>query len=108
MRYVTETRRVGEFLGPIDWEHKAIKDARPEDVERLRKLEASPDDYFATTDSGWPRFGYHRVLWVGMYDGWPYWRPHPTVCLDGPLGAEKHPFDHVTDVCPVKQEEPTP
>jgi hypothetical protein len=30
---------------------------------------------------------YHEVIDVGMYDGWPYWKPVPSVCTLGTLGG---------------------
>lgn len=45
-----------------------------------------------TTDGGWPRCGWGDVLDVGMYDGWPYWKPVPSVYSRGPLGGEWHCF----------------
>lgn len=98
MKYRTVTERVGEYLGPVDWEWPGFKDARPEDIEQLRKLAEHPDRYRATTDTGWPKFGWHLVLTVGMYDGWPYWQPHPSVQLDGPLGAEWHSFESISEI----------
>ena len=56
----------------------------------------------ATTCGGWPRIGYREVLYVGMYDGWPYWRPVPSVLIRGVLGgAEWHAFSMVTDYEPA-------
>lgn len=40
-----------------------------------------------------------RVLDVGMYDGWPFWSPVPSVLTDGPLGVgDWHPFYDVSAV----------
>jgi hypothetical protein len=119
MRYRTVTERIGECLGPIDWsfdfhasdwEHggslnpQSVKEA----VERLRQVEADPGAYLATTDGGWPRVGWHRVLQVGMYDGWPYWRPYPSVKLEGTLGHEWHSYHSITEIMRKKAREATP
>jgi hypothetical protein len=98
------TERIGEYCGPIDWaydftshdwaEHRG--GVNPEHsaraMEWLRQMESAPDKYFATTDGGWPRVGWKRVIQVGMYDGWPFWKPTPSVMLAGTLGAEWHPW----------------
>src|SRR5690242_7670995 len=111
MRYETQTVRVGEYLGPVDWNYDFAKhferycgtDALKAElcarsVAWLRLLEAKPDAWRATTDTGSPRCGVRPVLCVGMYDGWPYWRPVPSVQLDGVFGAEWHSFDCITDI----------
>lgn len=32
------------------------------------------------------------ALRVGMYDGWPYWKPTPAVAYIGPLGSVEYAF----------------
>lgn len=108
MRTETVTRRIGELLGPVDWSYDFAShfqgDQRAEErclkqLDRLRRLADAPDDWEATTDGGWPRVGWGDVLAVGMYDGWPYWRPVPSVCLRSPLGGgEWHSFTSITNI----------
>lgn len=111
MRTETVTRNVGEYLGPVDWSYDfafhfkgmsfregELEKYIAQKVEWLRTLENNPDAYEATTDGGCPKFGWHRICAVGMYDGWPYWRPVPSVCLSGTLGAEWHSFDSITGI----------
>lgn len=110
----TETRtvRIGEKVGPIDWGYdfashdwdhggvtnpKHVRDA----VERLRMMEGTPCE--ATTDGGWPRVGWGRVIDAGMYDGWPYWRPVPSVLIAGTMGAAWHSFCMVTEARPITE-----
>lgn len=109
MKTIPTTRREGELLGPIDYSYDFLKhfeswgisaeekkkrcDAA---IEMLRVLESHEHIYQATTDGGWPRVGWGTVLAVGMYDGWPYWRPVPSVMIAGPLGGEWHTFSSVT------------
>jgi hypothetical protein len=106
------TERIGECLGPVDWSHDfaqyfanwSIRDKEQyvqRHVDWLRQIAESPDSYEVTTDGGCPKIGWHRVLDVGMYDGWPYWRPVPSVCLLGTLGAEWHAFHNITGVMPI-------
>jgi hypothetical protein len=76
----------GEGRGGINPEHSA----RTKDW--LKEIEADPQKYMATTDGGWPKIGWKRVIQVGMYDGWPFWKPIPSFQLAGPLGAEWHPW----------------
>jgi hypothetical protein len=114
MRYETKTVRVGEKVAEIDWsydfrkhfdnmcsgdEPKEAAFLRSKDM--LKKMEdavKSGRPIRATTDGGWPRFGWHIVADVGMYDGWPYWTPTPSVMLIGPLGAEWRCFSMVMDI----------
>lgn len=114
MKYVQRTERVGELLGPIDWTYDFLshygsmcasedgkREQRDRDLVRLRKMEESckvGGDVEATTYGGWPRCGWGRVLAVGMYDGWPYWKPVPSVLINGWMGASWHSFDSVTDI----------
>ncbi|KTE23134.1 MULTISPECIES: hypothetical protein [unclassified Sphingopyxis] len=77
MRYETKTVRVGENMGPVDWDHPMAKDVPP----IWREAERSPADF---------TFGvYERsILAICMYDGWPYWRPTPAIHFIGPLGPD--------------------
>jgi hypothetical protein len=107
MRYETVVHRVGEYLGPVDWSFDFAgfisKERDHEErvriaVERLRRIAAEPDRWEATTDGGWPRVGWQSVIEVGMYDGWPYWRPIPSVLLAGVLGPTWHDFSSITNI----------
>lgn len=114
MRIETKTIRAGELLGEVEWDYDfrshfnnlCSSDARKDEAceeakDRLRRVEAAIKDgreILATTDGSWPRFGFHRVIAVGMYDGWPYWRPVPSVQTHGPLGPEWHSFSSITDL----------
>ena len=105
MKTRTVTEHIGEHLGPIDWsffESEKSGSLNPATLEaakeRLRQLEADPTAFVATTDGGWPRVGWKEVLRVGMYDGWPYWRPYPSVQIAGTLGPEWHSYHSITDI----------
>lgn len=114
MRTRTVTVREGENVGPIDWSYDFLShfasyctsDERRADlcarsIEQLRTVEErfkAGKKTLATTDGGWPRFGWHEVVDVGMYDGWPYWKPVPSVMTRGPLGGEWHAFSFITDI----------
>lgn len=104
---VTVTR--GEYLGPVDWDYDFNSHGRaghnpemiPHEVEQLRTLADGierGERWEATTDGGWPRVGWGDVLQVGMYDGWPYWRPVPSVLKMGPLGPEWHSFLSISEI----------
>lgn len=111
MRTYQVTERVGELLGPVDWSYdfmshfnslcgagdNGMRERCEQKVAQLRQL-ADGSEWYATTDGGWPRIGYHKVIAVGMYDGWPYWRPVPSVCMDGVLGPEWASFDCITSI----------
>jgi hypothetical protein len=111
VKYKTVTVREGEYLGPVDWnydfhqhawDHKAGRGGiNPETVTRGVNLLLQLTDgrrWQATTDGGIPRCGYGAVLEVGMYDGWPYWKPVPSVLINGFLGASWHPCWALTDI----------
>ena len=110
MKTRTETVREGEMLGPVDWQYNfrqhfdeyCTSDENREkfcaaSVAQLRQL-ADGAEWEATVDGGWPRCGYGKVLDVGMYDGWPYWRPVPSVCIATSFGASWHSFDSVKGI----------
>lgn len=103
------TERIGEYMGPVDWSYdfashftgycgRDVEARIAEYIAWLRLLDAAPDKYEATTDGGCPKFGWHRVIRVGMYDGWPYWRPVPAVLTAGPLGPEWHHFYMISGI----------
>lgn len=118
MRTYTTTVREGEKTGAVDWSYNfrqhfdnlCTSDAGRDEacarqVAKFREIadaHAEGRALRATTYGGWPRIGYREVLDVGMYDGWPYWRPVPSVLIRGVLGgAEWHPFNTVTDYEPA-------
>jgi hypothetical protein len=106
-------QRIGEYLGPVDWSYDFDQHAwsatrggmnpatLASSLDMFRKLADAPGSYVATTDGGWPKVGFHRVLRVGMYDGWPHWTPTPSFCADGPLGPEWHPFYSLAEIRPI-------
>ena len=101
MKYRKVVEREGELLGPVDWTYDfrqhfnsmgspdAVKDeycARR--VELLRRI-SEPGE--------WRVILAHSSVWkdvyaVGMYDGWPFWKPTPAMLTSGTLGAEWHFF----------------
>ena len=109
------TVREGELLGPVDWNYdfkEHYKDIYPascngeETHERmfqramkiLRLIEESSDKYDATTDGSWPRCGWGSIPYVGMYDGWPYWKPVPSVFITSMFVGDWHAFHNITDI----------
>jgi hypothetical protein len=104
MRTRMVEERVGEYLGPVDWNEEAWPfKLTDHQRETLRAIEAEPKAFSATTDGGWPKFGYHNVIQVGMWDGWPYWRPGPAVQVAGPIGPEWHWADDITAVSRLRE-----
>lgn len=70
--------RIGENMGPIDWTH-------PMALNKpliWREAEKNPAGFLLNG---------RRIVEIGMYDGWPYWRPTPAILRAGPLGLE---WDH--------------
>lgn len=114
MRYEQQTVRIGERVGDVDWSYNfrshfdglCSTDERRDEactkaVEVLRDIESdlrAGKHIVATTDGGWPRCGWGRVIDVGMYDGWPFWKPVPSVLTSGPLGPSWHSFYMITGV----------
>lgn len=101
------TVREGELLGPVDWDYDFVShdwdhegssspDCIKERVSMLRQIETGKHE--ATTDGGCPRVGWGEVITTGMYDGWPFWKPVPSVLINGTLGAEWHWFGSITGV----------
>ena len=81
MRYETQTVRVGEYVGPVDWEHETAKDM----PDHWRDAEKHPENYRFNYNGG---FTDREIVRIGMYDGWPYWEPRPALLVIGPLGPE--------------------
>lgn len=105
----TVTERIGENMGPIDWSYDfrshfdsygsgeefrdeacrtAIRQLREasEGIARGEKWEACCYDHW------------HEILDIGMYDGWPFWRPVPSMGLYTFLGVEWHNFSSIRGV----------
>ena len=104
MRTWTETHREGEEVGKIDWSHEMIASCGL-DINQLKRMEEHPERFQATTDGGWPRCGIRRVIAFCMYDGWPYWTPHPAIFYAGVLGGEWHSLNSISDIYEDKIEE---
>lgn len=81
MRTETVTVRVGENVGPVDWDHPTAKDMPP----IWREAEQNPQDF---TFSEYRR----EILAICMYDGWPYWEPRPAILFVGPLNSAEWTF----------------
>lgn len=95
MRTVTRIERIGEWLGPIDpsyqWDKITGVHSRSaaEGRETIERMAAEPDGW-RYSPSGFNSF---EVVHIGMYDGWPFWEPTPTIGYIGPLDSvETTPF----------------
>src|SRR5689334_16365310 len=92
--------RIGEWLGPVDWSYEFDQHSwvgrsggvNPkciaEGIAQLRRMEAEPGEWMYCP-SGFTSF---RVVEVGMYDGWPFWKPTPAIGYVGPLGGVEVAF----------------
>jgi hypothetical protein len=113
MRSRTVTEYDGELLGPIDWafdfsqgvasmcsgpERKAERMSRY--VELLWEVERRHlrGEKLRVCTSGF----WHELLDVGMYDGWPFWKPTPALCVLGPLGPAWDFYYELDDVKVMK------
>ena len=75
MRTITVTERIGENVGPVDWNHETAKNMPP----MWREAEFRPENYLING---------RTIIAMCMYDGWPYWKPTPAVRFVGPIGCE--------------------
>jgi len=98
VKFRTVIEREGELLGPVDWAYNfrqhfdgyCCSDEKRDEfcnraMELLRKVEASPDAYCVQISHS---DNFREVYAVGMYDGWPYWRPVPALLCRSVLGSE--------------------
>jgi len=100
MRTKTMTVRIGEMLGPVDPSYDPTQHnwgpnkggCNPETTAcgfaRILELAADPDGW-VYCPSGFTSF---PVVRVGMYDGWPFWRPTPAIGYIGPLNSVEWAF----------------
>lgn len=99
MRTETQTVRIGEWLGPVDWSYdfaahgwdrggSGCNPARITDwIALLRAVEEglARSERWAVYEHGSER----EVLSVGMYDGWPYWKPTPCYAVRSWMGGDR-------------------
>jgi hypothetical protein len=83
MRSRTVTVTEGEMTGPIDWGHPLANDM----PAIWREAENAPSDFVLTGDH--PD---RAIFAIGMYDGWPYWKPTPALLVESPLGGSEWIF----------------
>ena len=116
MKSRTVTQYEGERLSDIDWSFDFTSfdwdhngGTNPDCINRsvacLREIEQRfrrGETVMASSYGGCPRI-WQQVIDVGMYDGWPYWKPMPSICLRGHFGPEWCQFLHITDVMPAQE-----
>lgn len=91
--------RIGERVGDVDWNydfysHKLNPDVVQSKINDLKRIEANIGhnvDVYVRIHSN-----YLPVVDVAMWDGWPYWRPVPSVCVRTWAGIEWHSFDMIS------------
>lgn len=120
MKTRTEIIREGELLGPIDWAFDFISHApnyctddagKQRIISRHVAVLREVEQRFRAGETIEARCGdyWGLVLAVGMYDGWPWWKPYPHVLRRGPLGGEWRPWydmDEVRACRPSQEGEP--
>lgn len=104
MKQRTVIEYIGEYLGPVDWTYDFTQhdwgdghggvnpQCSARSVELLRQLE-QPGEWRVMMHQNW-----HDVLQVGMYDGWPFWKPTPSVLTYHVIGNEWHPWYNIQAV----------
>lgn len=114
MKTRTKIVREGERMGDIDWsypfrEHFNVhccNDAQKQVLcdEAKHKLELVEKSHNEGKEV-WIDTGvvFQLLLSTGMYEGWPYWKPVPSICVKGTLGAEWHDFTYIKQ---FKQKDP--
>lgn len=90
----------GEWLGPVDpnydwkslcWDRdKGKGGVNPLCVEEGHKIILEINKTYISREKGWkysPCFlSSRKIVNVGMYNGWPFWKPTPAIGYIGPLG----------------------
>lgn len=102
MKTYQKTVYKGEYLGPVDWnydfdQHGIHSSCVETGKSVMRQIETwlaeDPDAEIWVTESG----DYtHRLLKIGMYDGWPWWKPVPHVLTQGVLCPAWQVFYNLT------------
>ena len=95
--------RYGTIIGPVDpgfdWlsgfgNHCASDETKKEYAVKAKELMLSikAGDIISTGDYS------YKVYEVGMYDGWPFWKPTPAVIREGTLGPERTFFYEIKSI----------
>lgn len=109
MRTYQVTQREGENMGPIDWSYDFLQhfqlqctsdERRRESCDRcVALLKEAVEAHKAGKIVEVQINDYQHPLYdVGMYDGWPYWKPTPALLCGGTLGCEWHFFNDLRAV----------
>jgi len=106
MKYRTVVERIGEKVGPIDWDYDFLGHYNrmcgcrdPRSIERSEKAVAILR-HLSESDGWQVRNGdyWYDVYDVGMYDGWPFWKPTPAVFVqERVLGGGQWKFFYELD-----------
>ena len=102
----TVVRRVGEWF-PLDENYDYMaEDIYPNNPETRQKVwdkfltcYNNPDKYLASTGF---MMTVKKIVNIGMYDGWPYWKPYPSFSLLYWFGAETHSWWQINHIELVK------
>lgn len=95
MRTETQTVRIGEWLGPVDWsfDFAAFTDRHlngGDSTKAIAMLREIEDGLHRGERWGiWEHGTMREVISVGMYDGWPFWTPRPCYLAKTPIGGDK-------------------
>lgn len=108
----TVTERVGENLGPVNWTYDfashflnvcSPQEVRDELCERAKACLRTLEDAALIGEIGkWKvvtTFGLDQPVEVGMYDGYPFWRPVPSYAIyTRGYGVIWHSFDDLSEI----------
>lgn len=109
MKTYTETvvRHEGEWF-PLDenFDYMGEKvypnnpEIRKEKWELFLKCAKNPKGYKISTDY---MFAPKEIIDIGMYDGWPHWKPYPSFSIVEALGVETYSWYQLNHIKEVKE-----
>jgi len=110
MKFVTKTitERIGEW-SPIDETFDYIDSGVYPNNPETRKEKWDKFLCCAKAPEKWLINEYYllkprRIVHIGMYDGWPYWKPSPSFSIEGTFGEEVHSWYEIAQVTEIGKE----
>jgi hypothetical protein len=118
MKTKTVTKRIGEKVSKIDYEYDFLshyknhtmssekkKELCKKTIDKLKAIEKALSNGEKVLVHFNHSIFYKTALDVGMYDGWPYWRPVPSIKYSNERDGYWHDFSYIVDYKIVKEEQ---